>query len=288
MGGIITKPHFVCFNVSNERSETERTQASEWVFPADSILWKISRENVLLLGGSCAAVLQVAHPEVASGVAAHSRFRSDTVGRLHRTLEAVFTVTFSSRDEAERMKRRVAAAHAPVQGNSPVPYSAQSPEAQLWVLGTLIFTAQDLFSRLVEPLSDLDRTAHYRDMRIFGTYFGLPADYGPKEFAAFKEWYDSILHSGELGTHPVCRDVASAIVCPEHPFWFRAATRPFRGLAIESLPSPVRETLGYHSTPGTRLAMECAENLLRKALPHLPDSARFNRNYLRARKSLKD
>jgi uncharacterized protein (DUF2236 family) len=270
--------------VNSDVSETGGPELR--VFSSDSMIWKISRENVLLLGGPCAAILQVAHPEIAAGVAAHSRFRADTVGRLHRTLEAVFTVTFATREDAERMKKRVAAAHAGVRGTSPVPYSAQSPEAQLWVLGTLIITAQDLFSRLVRPLSDSDRTAHYRDMRVFGTYFGLPAEYGAQEFAPFRRWYETILNSGSLGTHPICKDVASAIVAPEHPLWFRAVTRPLRGLAIESVPSPVREALGYRSTAGTRLAMASTEALLRRALPIMPDSARFNREYPRARNSI--
>src|SRR5690606_37813674 len=54
-------------------------------------MWRITREQVLLLGGPSAAILQIAHPTVALGVAHHSDFRADTLGRLRRTLDAIYT-----------------------------------------------------------------------------------------------------------------------------------------------------------------------------------------------------
>ena len=71
-------------------------------FSPDSMMWKINREQVVLLGGASAAVLQVAHPQVAMGVAAHSKFRSDSTGRLRRTLDSVYTVAFGTAEEVER------------------------------------------------------------------------------------------------------------------------------------------------------------------------------------------
>ena len=59
------------------------------LFGPRSITWKINRESVLLLGGGRALLLQIAHPLVAAGVGAHSDFRTDPLGRLQRTLDAV-------------------------------------------------------------------------------------------------------------------------------------------------------------------------------------------------------
>ncbi len=79
-------------------------------FAPESMMWRINRERVVLLAGPAAAVLQVAHPQVAMGVAAHSIFRTNSIGRLHRTLEAVYSVAFGTSDEVERVRDGVARA----------------------------------------------------------------------------------------------------------------------------------------------------------------------------------
>src|SRR5437868_4792684 len=58
-------------------------------FGADSILHRICRERAILLHGPAAAVMQVAHPLVATGVRDHSDFRTAPLRRLWRTLDAV-------------------------------------------------------------------------------------------------------------------------------------------------------------------------------------------------------
>ena len=51
-----------------------RLDPAAGLFAPDSITRRINREAVLLLGGGRALLLQIAHPLVAAGVAAHSRF----------------------------------------------------------------------------------------------------------------------------------------------------------------------------------------------------------------------
>ena len=83
--------------------------AGEFIpFGPDSMMWRINRERIALLAGPAAAVLQVAHPQVAMGVAAHSKFRTDSIGRLNRTLEAVYSVAFGTSEEVERVRDGVA------------------------------------------------------------------------------------------------------------------------------------------------------------------------------------
>src|ERR1051325_2805260 len=66
------------------------------VFGPDSVTWRISRETAVLLGGgSRALLLQVAHPKVAAAVDDHSRYRSDPLGRLRDTLDAIYAFTFA-------------------------------------------------------------------------------------------------------------------------------------------------------------------------------------------------
>ncbi|HVE15344.1 MAG TPA: oxygenase MpaB family protein [Chthoniobacterales bacterium] len=251
-------------------------------FPPDSQIWRLSRENALLLGGPAAAILQVAHPEIAAGVAAHSQFRTDAFGRLHRTLEAVYTITFATRSEAEAMQRRIAAVHAKVRGDRPVTYDAFSPAAQLWVLATLIDVGTRVFEQLVAPLSASDREGHYREMRGFGQYFGLDPAFGPQTAAEFGDYYAAMLHGPELASIPLCRDVAWAVAVPDAPWWLNLASRPLVGLTAELIPSPVRERLGFQSTRVSRAAFAAMRNLSRGALPLLPHGLRFHEHYRRA------
>ncbi len=249
------------------------------VFPADSLIRRVSRENAVLLGGPAAAILQVAHPMIGAGVAAHSRFRADTLGRLHRTLEAVYTVAFGTRSEAERLREHVAAVHRPVRGDRPVAYDATDPDAQLWVLATLIAVGTEIYETLVAPLTVDEREAHYRDMRIFGEYFGLAADHGPRSRVEFDAYYAQTLAATAMGSLAVSAEVARAIVAPGRPWWFAAGSWPTRQLVVETIPSPVRERLGFRSTAVGRMALRAAVGGLRGVIPQLPGRARYCARY---------
>ena len=67
---------------------------SRGLFTPASVTWRVHREAAVLLGGGRALLLQVAHPLVAAGVAAHSRFRSAPLERLRRTLDLMLTLVF--------------------------------------------------------------------------------------------------------------------------------------------------------------------------------------------------
>lgn len=258
--------------------------ADDFLFPPDSQIWRLSREHALLLGGPAAAILQVAHPEVAAGVAAHSEFRADALGRLRRTLDAVYTITFATRTEADAMSRRIAAIHAKVRGTQPVAYDAFSPAAQMWVLATLIGVGTWIFEQVGFSLTETQREAHYRDMRVFGQCFGLAPTYGPQTVAEFREYYAAMLNGPELASVPLCREVAWAVAVPPAPAWLHLGSTPFVGLIAETLPSPVRERLGFRSTLASRAAFALVRTSIRGSLPILPAKLRFTRHYLAARR----
>jgi len=256
------------------------------IFPEDSVLWRIGREHVLLLGGPAAAILQIAHPEVALGVARHSNFRQDSMTRLRHTLEAVYTVTFAPRREVEAMAAHVRAIHARVRGDSPQPYSAFSPEAQMWVLATLMQTSIEMYERFVEPVSLPDRNAYFRNMRVFGTYFGLAADFGPQNWTEFSGYYNKMLQSDLLGSLPISRELARHVAYPQRPLYTRFLW-PISGFsAREYLPSPLREKLNLGQTPFSRLAAKFALTTLPLLLPWLPRQMRFAARYNAAARAL--
>lgn len=252
-------------------------------------MWKVNRERFLLLGGPAAAILQVAHPRVALGVAEHSDFRRDALGRLHRTLEAVYAIAFGTRDEAEAVSRRVAEIHERVQGDAakaglppPPRYSAFEPDVQFWVLATLIMTGVNLYERVAEPLSANEKSEFLSEMKKFGEFFGLPSSYGAATWAEFESYYVMMTRNDQLGSLPLCREISQHVARPRSPRWLWIATAPFEFLTTELLPVPLREKLGFRSTPLTRFCMRATVLLLRLLIPIAPRSLRFVPQYRRA------
>ena len=259
---------------------------SRGVFAPDSAMWRINRERFVLIGGPAAAILQAAHPAVAFGVAAHSRFRDDIFRRLNRTLEAVYTVAFGTREEVHRMESRVRAIHEQVAGTHPAPYSARDPDALLWVLATLIVTSAEMHRRYAAPLDPDELERFFADMRTFGRCFGLDPTYGPQTWLAFAEYYSAMITGPLLGSHPLCAEVANAIVSPARPFsaWLLApAVAP---LACEYVPEPVRSRLRLPTRRWHAPAVRGFEWTARAVLPLVPGVLRHAPAYRAARRDM--
>lgn len=247
------------------------------------MMWRVNRERIVLLGGGTATVLQVAHPAIALGVAQHSDFRRDMMGRLERTLTGVYDIAFGRREAIEAAARRIAQAHQRVRGSAAdlkikggrTRYNAFDPDLQLWVLATLVMTGIDSHEIYLGPLQESQKEAYLGEMRIWCTFFGLPLDYGPQNWRDFLAYYTDMICGDLLGSHPVCSEMARAVVYPEYPFWLRTAAWPFQYLVTEALPSPLRERLGLASSPWKRAAWRSTHRWLPKVVAAAPDIARF-------------
>ncbi len=84
----------------------------------------------MLIGGVSALLLQALHPLAMAGVAEHSSYQEDPLGRLRRTAAFVGTTTFGTVAEAEAAVAQVRRVHRRVHGVAPDgrPYSADDPE----------------------------------------------------------------------------------------------------------------------------------------------------------------
>src|SRR5687767_4685199 len=90
------------------------------LFGPGSMVWTIDREVAVLLGsGSRALLLQVAHPLVAAAVANHSRYRSDPLGRLRDTLDAIYAFAFEDLPRVHHVVEGVNRLHSAVRGSAP-------------------------------------------------------------------------------------------------------------------------------------------------------------------------
>ena len=269
---------------------SEPSHDHEWVFSRDSEVWRVNRHANGLLFGPAAVLLQVAHPRVAQGVADHSDFREDALGRLRRTLSTVNRITFGTVAEAEEMRVRMNEVHGRVKGEvsqgmaGPRRYAAFEPDLLMWVLATLIDASIKGYELVWEPLSAERRERFYREFRLFGTYFGLAEGEGPANYPEFVEYYEDMLAGDLLGSHSLCSEVAAAVVRPRKPMRDKLLGRVVDFLPIETVPEKIRDRLGLESTSWTRFRMSLLEKVapvafrtLPKWLTYYPESYRAER-----------
>src|SRR5207244_12482984 len=79
------------------------------LFGPHSILWRLNRESAVTLAGTCAILMQFAHPKVAAGVRDHSHYQVDAAGRLRRTRELTLAIAFGPREAAMQALRSLTA-----------------------------------------------------------------------------------------------------------------------------------------------------------------------------------
>lgn len=260
-----------------------------FAFPIDSEMWRINHQRCGLIFGPAAAILQIAHPRIAQGVADHSQFHSDSLGRLRRTLASTNRIAFGTVEEAEAVRQRIGGVHRGIRGKiSPgmtgcPRYSAFEPDLLLWVLATLIVAALRGYEMVYGALPENRREQFYREMKQFGTYFGLEETRVPVDLSSFETYYSSVIRGDLLASHPLCAELAQSIACPRDSWFARSLGISIRFLVIETLPPDVRERLGFESTPITRHSM----HLFKRTIPHLfPLLPQQNRLFPEARERL--
>src|SRR4029077_16511692 len=146
------------------------------LYADDSITRRVNRENVLLLGGGRALLMQLAHPKVAAGVDEHWDFGVPPIRGLRRTILMTMAIVFGDRDTALGAARTVNQVHARVKGHS---YRALDPELLLWVHATLMDTALVTYETFVQPLLPREREDFYQEFKLVGELLGVPNDRFP-------------------------------------------------------------------------------------------------------------
>jgi len=263
-------------------------QGDPGILGPDSVAWRILRERVLLAAGPAALLLQVAHPLVAAGVAAHSDFRTDPLRRLRGTLDAFLTVAFGDREQVAAAARNVGERHRAVRGTLPMatgtiaagtPYRADDPHLGLWVFATLVWSSVEGTHRFLRPLTPPEREAFYREMAQVARVFAVPAGVLPVSYAELERYVDEQVH-GVLAIGPTAAVLAGQILPPEPPlFAWPASTVPGL-LAAGVLPAPLRQAYGLPWRRRERAAFGAARRATRFAAPRLPPRVRFAPHYL--------
>lgn len=233
------------------------TAAQQKLFDPASRIWAVSREMVLLLAGGRALLMQLAHPKVAAGVSDHSRFQSDPLARLYRTMSAMWSIVFDDEPEARAALSRVEAIHRRVRGVVPATepahagasYDAFDQALLLWVHATLIDSAMVAYDLFVAPLSVQDREAYYADGKKLAGLFGIDKKIIPSSVQAFDRYMAEILASGEISAGPTAQNLAADILYPR-PWLLRPAGPLFRLMTAAMLPQKLRADYGLLWTGG--------------------------------------
>lgn len=232
----------------------------------------VAREGALLAGAGAAILLQVAHRPVAAGVAEHSDFVHDPVRRLVHTLQYIYAVSLP---EAEPVRERVIGwvgrAHAPVRGvdSGGQSYSAEEPDAQLWVAATLYWAAEQVRWRLWGVLDPAAAEQLYREFAVLGTALGMPSEQWPASREDFQRWFEERV--GQVEVTEEARTITRDLFAAEHaPLWIRALMPTARVVTAGMLPPRVRSQLGLEVDGVASVREQRLWSVLRSVYPRLP------------------
>ncbi len=120
----------------------------------------------MLIGGLSALLLQSLHPLAMAGVADHSNYRDDALGRLRRTASFVGYTTFGTVEQADEAIEQVRRVHRRVHGVAPDgrPYSADDPDLVTWIhvaeMASFLASCQRFGRR---PVTAAERDAYWAD-----------------------------------------------------------------------------------------------------------------------------
>lgn len=130
----------------------------------------------MLIGGVGSLFFQMLHPYAMAGVAQHSRYQEDPLGRLLKTANFISATTYGSKSSAEAAIARVRHVHRFVKGvaDDGAPYDSNDPHLLLWVHCaelSMFLRAYRRFGR--RPLSDDDADRYVAEMVPLARDLGL-------------------------------------------------------------------------------------------------------------------
>lgn len=266
------------------------------LFGPETTTWKVNKEAVLLLGGSRALLMQVAHPLVAQGVAEHSNFLQDPLGRLYRTLTSMLDIVFGDEHDAEAAIARINSLHEKVKGRLPrragpyrarQPYRARDPRLLLWVHATLFDSSVQLYELFVGKLTEAEKNRYHQESFPMAKLLGVPRHVMPKDYDAFQAYLYDTLHDETLTVTKEGREIAQAVLYPPLPFIHHRLFEPQKFLTVGLLPAPLRERFGFRWSLADEAAYRAAVIAIRRLIFFLPPQVRYMPQYLRAMRRLR-
>jgi uncharacterized protein (DUF2236 family) len=210
--------------------------------------WIVHRDFGTLVGGIRALLMQALHPGSLAGVAQHSRYETDALGRLSGTIRWLTVTTFGSHAAVASEAARVNRLHERVSGNyeaggNSVAYRAADKDLLLWV--HLAFTDSFLAAHNRYTVNPVDEDAYVEQWGRSVAQLGLndvPRTYA--QLQAQLAGFDAVIRCDET-----TKSVIGFIKNVKLPWYARPIYRVLWLAAVASLKPKYREMLGLAEPP---------------------------------------
>ncbi|HET6951967.1 MAG TPA: oxygenase MpaB family protein [Acidimicrobiales bacterium] len=227
------------------------------LFGPGSATWRVHADPSMLVGGLAALLLQTAHPLAMAGVADHSNYRSDPLGRLSRTGSFVTGTTYGSTEVADRLLKLVRGIHRTVRGTAPDgrSYSAGDPELITWVHATEVSSFLRAHQRFVPfPVRGDQADRYIHEMAVIPERLGAEPDRIPRSRAALRAYFRDV--RPDLAVGDQARDAVRFLTRPldTHPL-VGGAHQVVIQAAIGLLPGWARDMLGLRQPTLVEMAV---------------------------------
>jgi uncharacterized protein (DUF2236 family) len=248
------------------------------LFGPDSVTWGVLAHPSTLLGGVRSLLLQSLDPLTVAGVAQHSRFRNEPIGRLQTTARFVTVAAFGTTEQIGRECAVIRRVHERVKGvtRDGRTYAASNPSQLLFVHMALIqsfLVAHELFAPAGLSAEDADRfVREWNALAPLLAFNSVPLPQSRIELDAMLEEYGK---GFQVGLDAV--EAFEFLTSPPLAAVMRPGYRVLLAAAAGSLPNYARRLLpGFlpnPSRPVTLLAGSMVVRMLTAALGPSPAHA---------------
>jgi uncharacterized protein (DUF2236 family) len=261
---------------ASARARVHDTPGERW-FAEDRPIRRVHGDASMFVAGLRALLLQSLHPLAMAAVSAHSGYRGDPWGRLHRTSYFLAITTYGAAEDAEEAVARVQAVHERVRGTAPDgrPYRASDPHLLKWVHVAEVDSFLAAHQRYgAAPLDAEGRDGYVADMAVVARKMGVLDP--PETEAQLREALAS--YRGELhGTREAREAARFMLLQPPVPLLARPAYGVLAAAAVGLLPWWTRWPLRLPYLPlaeatVVRAAGDALTRTIRWALTPPPDA----------------
>ncbi len=238
------------------------------LFGPDSVTWHVIGDVATFVGGIRALLVQAAHQEVAAGVADHSRYKDDPLGRLSRTSAYVTATAFGAMPEVDRAVLIVRRAHRPVRGESHRlrAYAADDAGHAAWVHNVLtdsFLVAHQHYGK--DKLDERHADRFVAEQTAVGRL--LDASPLPRTADVLSDWVEN---HPDIGISPGMVNAVDFLRKPPLPLLVRIPYRALYWAAAATIPVSIRTVIGVKRKPGAIALGKVVVTFLRWALGSSP------------------
>ena len=268
----------------------------DFQFNPGGALWKVSRERVILAGGSRALLTQIAYPPVAEALAHTGKLEADAVGRLRGNANSGFNLIFGTVEGNELINAGINRQHsnpdlkltigtttgAHKKGTA---FSPRTQEGLGLVAATLIEGSVEGYQTFVGRLREAERDEYTREAKTLFGGMGLRSESLPDTYDGVREHIEVMIEDEKLAVGAIAMRLApyTMLAHTKTPAFLKEALRLF---TLDLLPDKLREQYGFKITPGERKSARRRASHIRAAVPHMPAVIRYNPQFRKAMRQI--